>query len=113
MKLIRTHIPESGLARVTDFDDWFRNPFAGVPALSRLFDWESAFGKPSQLFYKELGMADQRQPGLWRASITRSDRRPCIASKTNGKEILSIVTPLDTASDDAAGEAAKAVIKKL
>ena len=44
MKLIRTHFPESGLARVTDFDEWFRNPFVGVPALSRLFDWESAFG---------------------------------------------------------------------
>jgi len=55
----------------------------------------------------------QRQPGLWRASITRTDRRPSIAYGTTGKEILSIVTPLDLGSEDAAGEAAKAVIKKL
>lgn len=32
----------SGLGRVTDFDDWFRHPFAGLPALSRFFDWEGA-----------------------------------------------------------------------
>lgn len=44
MKLIRSNTPESSLARVTDFDEWFRNPFAGLPALSRIFDWESAFG---------------------------------------------------------------------
>lgn len=43
MKLIRSNTPESSLARVTDFDEWFRNPFA-LPALSRLFDWEGAFG---------------------------------------------------------------------
>jgi hypothetical protein len=55
----------------------------------------------------------QRQRGLWRASITRTDRRPCIVSRTSGKDILSIVTPLDSSSEDAAGEAAKAVIKKL
>jgi hypothetical protein len=29
------------------------------------------------------------------------------------KDLLSIVTPLDVGSEDAAGEAAKAVIKKL
>ncbi|MBR1154171.1 hypothetical protein [Bradyrhizobium sp. JYMT SZCCT0428] len=58
-------------------------------------------------------MTFQRKPGLWRASITRTDRRPCIASRTNGKDILSIVTPADSGSEDAAGEAAKAVIKKL
>jgi hypothetical protein len=55
----------------------------------------------------------QRKPGLWRASITRTDRRPCVASRTSGKELLSLVTPLDSGSEDAAGEAAKAVIKKL
>jgi hypothetical protein len=55
----------------------------------------------------------QRQPGLWRASITRTDRRPCIASRTGVQEILSLVTPLDSGSEAAAGEAAKAVIKKL
>lgn len=55
----------------------------------------------------------QRQPGLWRASIARTDQRPCVASRTKGKEILSLVTPLDSGSEDAASEAAKAVIKKL
>lgn len=40
MKLIRTN-PPTGLSRVSDFDDWFRNPFAGFPSgLSRLFDWD-------------------------------------------------------------------------
>jgi HSP20 family protein len=36
--------PSSSLSRVTDFDDWFRNPFASLPALSRFFDWEGGFG---------------------------------------------------------------------
>jgi len=41
MKLIRTN-PTTGLSRVSDFDDWFRNPFAGFPTgLSRLFDWDN------------------------------------------------------------------------
>jgi HSP20 family protein len=44
MKLTRHNAPQSGLARVADFDEWFRNPFVGLPAFSRLFDWESAFG---------------------------------------------------------------------
>jgi HSP20 family protein len=35
MKLIRTH-PNS-LGRVSDFDEWFRHPFAGLPALSHFF----------------------------------------------------------------------------
>lgn len=91
-------------------------------ALTKSINWESVFRRPSSTFNKEPGMADpakysittfQRQPGLWRASITRTDRRPCIASRTNGKEILSIVTPLDSGSEDAAGDAAKAVIRKL
>jgi HSP20 family protein len=43
MKLTRYNAPQSGLARVADFDEWFRNPF-GLPAFSRLFDWESPFG---------------------------------------------------------------------
>ena len=43
MKLTR-YTPNSGLTRVTDFDEWFRNPFAGFPTLGRLFDWESALG---------------------------------------------------------------------
>ncbi len=38
-------IPATGLSRVADFDDWFRNPFAGVPTgLSRLADWNQLFG---------------------------------------------------------------------
>lgn len=41
MKLIPFNT--SGLGRVTDFDDWFRHPFAGMPAMSRLFDWEGVF----------------------------------------------------------------------
>ena len=40
MKLIPFNT--SGLGRVTDFDDWFRHPFAGLPTMSRLFDWEGA-----------------------------------------------------------------------
>jgi HSP20 family protein len=48
MKLIRSNTPESGLSRVTDFDDWFRNPFA-LPALSRLFDWDGVFGGGGRL----------------------------------------------------------------
>lgn len=35
MKLIRYNSPFSSFGRVADFDDWFRNPFAGLPALSR------------------------------------------------------------------------------
>lgn len=75
-----------------------------------------------RLIYEEYQMADlakyaittfQRQPGLWRASITRTDRRPCVVSRSNGKEMLSIVTPSDSESEDAAGEAARAVLKKL
>jgi len=36
MKLIRTN-PFS-LNRVSDFDEWFRHPFAGVPSLSTFFN---------------------------------------------------------------------------
>jgi HSP20 family protein len=40
MKLFRTN-PASSLARISDFDDWFRNPFADLPSnLSRFFDWD-------------------------------------------------------------------------
>jgi len=41
MKLTPYKNPSSRLSRVTDFDGWFRNPLAGLPAFSRLFDWES------------------------------------------------------------------------
>ncbi len=45
MKLIRTS-PPTGLGRVSDFDDWFRNPFAGFPSsLSRLADWDKLFNE--------------------------------------------------------------------
>lgn len=44
MKLIRT-TPVSGLARVSDFDDWFQNPFAGHPLnISRFFNWDKFLG---------------------------------------------------------------------
>lgn len=35
MKLIRS--APSTLARVSDFDEWFRHPFAGLPSLSHFF----------------------------------------------------------------------------
>jgi HSP20 family protein len=47
MKLTRSNTPQYGLGRVADFDDWFRNPLVGLPAFSRLFDWEGAFGSKS------------------------------------------------------------------
>jgi len=36
MKLIRS--TPSALARVSDFDEWFRHPFAGLPSLSHFFN---------------------------------------------------------------------------
>jgi HSP20 family protein len=42
MKLAR-YTPSS-LARVTDFDEWLRNPFAGFPAAGPLFDLGRFFG---------------------------------------------------------------------
>jgi len=42
MKLIRYNSPLSSLARIADFDDWFRSPFAGLPSLARFFN----FGQP-------------------------------------------------------------------
>ncbi|OAI57905.1 hypothetical protein AYO49_06310 [Verrucomicrobiaceae bacterium SCGC AG-212-N21] len=47
MKLIRSNAPLSSLARATDFDEWFRHPFAALPSLSRFFDWEGSFGNPA------------------------------------------------------------------
>ncbi|MBL9131362.1 MAG: Hsp20/alpha crystallin family protein [Verrucomicrobiaceae bacterium] len=35
MKLLRTH--PSALARVSDFDEWFRHPYAGLPSLGQFF----------------------------------------------------------------------------
>jgi HSP20 family protein len=35
MKLLRTH--PSALARVSDFDEWFRHPFASLPSLGQFF----------------------------------------------------------------------------
>ncbi len=47
MKLTRFASP-SGLARVTDFDEWLRNPFAGFPAMGGLFDFGRMFaGTPA------------------------------------------------------------------
>lgn len=42
MKLAR-YTPSS-LARVTDFDEWLRNPFAGFPAAGPMFDLGRFFG---------------------------------------------------------------------
>lgn len=36
MKLTRS--TPSALARVSDFDEWFRHPFAGLPSLSQFFN---------------------------------------------------------------------------
>lgn len=36
MKLIRT--APAALARVSDFDEWFRHPFVGLPSLSHFFN---------------------------------------------------------------------------
>ena len=44
MKLIRSN-PSTALSRVSDFDDWFRSPFAGLPGLSRFFDWDGFLGQ--------------------------------------------------------------------
>jgi hypothetical protein len=55
----------------------------------------------------------QRKPGQWRASITRKDQRPGRTSAASGEEILSIVTPVDCASEDAAARVATEVVKKL
>ena len=35
MKLLRTH--PSAFARVSDFDEWFRHPLAGMPTLGQFF----------------------------------------------------------------------------
>jgi len=48
MKLVRYNNPFTGLSRVADFDDWFRNPFTSLPALSRLFNnWTGESGAGS------------------------------------------------------------------
>lgn len=44
MKLIRTNSSDSGLTRISDFDEWFRSPFAGLAPLSRLFNYGDIFG---------------------------------------------------------------------
>lgn len=40
MKLTR-YTPNTALGQVSDFDDWFRNPFAGFQGLSRFIDWDN------------------------------------------------------------------------
>jgi len=39
MKLIRTNPSNSNLSRISDFDEWFRSPFAGLSPLSRFFNF--------------------------------------------------------------------------
>jgi hypothetical protein len=52
----------------------------------------------------------QRKPGLWRAAIIRADQH---TSRSSKEDVLSIVTPLDCPSEDAAGQVAAALVKKL
>ena len=40
MKLTRYN-PNTSLSHVSDFDDWFRNPFAGFSGLGRFLDWDN------------------------------------------------------------------------
>lgn len=47
MKLIPS-TPSSALGRVSDFDEWFRSPFAGLPSL-RFFGWGDGFGNEGSL----------------------------------------------------------------
>ena len=47
MKLAR-YTPAS-LTRVSDFDDWFRNPFASFPALGGVFDSYLGNAQPARL----------------------------------------------------------------
>ena len=42
MKLIRSN-PFQALNRVSDFDDWFRHPFANLGSLGRFFDVDKFF----------------------------------------------------------------------
>jgi len=43
MRLTR-YTPCAPAARATDFDQWLRNPFAGYPAMTNLFDLGNFFG---------------------------------------------------------------------
>jgi len=40
MKLTRFN-PNSSLSQVSDFDEWFRSPFAGLAGLGRFLDWDN------------------------------------------------------------------------
>jgi hypothetical protein len=56
----------------------------------------------------------QRKPGLWRASVTPADRRPPpIASRKNGEEVFSVLTPRDFPTEELAQNAAKDLVKNL
>jgi len=43
MKLIPRSNHPTHLSRVTDFDDWFRNPFAALPSFGRFFELPGYF----------------------------------------------------------------------
>ena len=49
MKLVRYNTPISSVGRVADFDDWFRNPLAGLPSLSRFFNFGDAIDTSASL----------------------------------------------------------------
>ena len=53
----------------------------------------------------------QRQPGLWRAAISRKDR--VLISLDGAKAEGNVVTPIDSVSEIEAEKAAAEVIKRL
>jgi hypothetical protein len=53
----------------------------------------------------------QRQPGLWRAAISRKDRSPI--SLDGAKAEGNVVTPIDCSTEDEAEKAAREVIRRL
>jgi hypothetical protein len=55
----------------------------------------------------------QRKPGLWRASVTPADRPACIASRKNGEEVFSVLTPRDFPTEELARNAAKDLVKNI
>jgi hypothetical protein len=53
----------------------------------------------------------QRQPGLWRAAISRKDR--ALISLDGAKGEGNVVTPIDSLSESDAEKAAAEVIRRL
>ena len=53
----------------------------------------------------------QRQPGMWRAAISRKDRAPIL--RQGEKAQGNVVTPADSLSETEAEKAATEVIRRL